>query len=149
MTSPWFICGKDIEDDVTSVSCNLVFCSLFCCCCWRLSCFFCKWYKDKRSCPSKKDVLSDKELQLFSSSIMFSIFQPILIVGFNITCTWEVHYEITMYYIGLQIRNISATAEKNHTQFHYHFCKCQEYLMYLICCVQEKILKVMQSSVHV
>ena len=129
MTSPWFICGKDIKGDVTSVSCNLVFWSLFCCCCW-LSCFFCKWYKDKRSCPSKKDVLSDEELQLFSSSIIFSIFlQPTLFLGSNIIYIWEVHYEITIYYIGLQITNESATTEKNHTQFHYDFCKCQEYLM--------------------
>ena len=95
MTSPWFICGKDIKDDVTSVSCNLVFCSLFCCCCcWRLSCFFCKWYKDKRSCPSKNDVLSDEELQLFSSSIIFSIFsQSVFFLGSNIIYMCEVHYK--------------------------------------------------------
>ena len=32
-----------------------------------------------------------------------------------------------MYGNGLQIRILSATTEKNHTQFHYHFYKCQEY----------------------
>ena len=119
MTSPWFICGKDIKGDVTSVSCNLVFWSLFCCCCcWRLSCFFCKWYKDKRSCPSKKDVLSDEESQLFSSSIIFQFFfSQYSFLGSNIIYMWKVHYEITIYYIGLQIRNESATTEKTTHSF--------------------------------